>query len=222
MTSEEMKRRLMATIGVPDDFLSEPEVEGLFDEAFSVLANAVVPARLMSTVSLPLVAGQDQYTVTGRPTRIVSVNLSGVFLQPYTLARLEREAPSWTSESGTPIRYWCEGVDTATGDPKIRVYPTPSASSGTLVVSIVRRPPSIASYAHLEVSHWDELAQCAAVFYAAWRWSLNGMAIVDAEKRKEWFDAFSMHKAVLQGNEDPTSAQAQQAMAEKSWRMVNQ
>lgn len=221
MTGDELKRRLNATIGVPDDYLSDIEVDGLFDEAFSVLANAVVPARLMSSVSIPVVSGLDQYSVTGRPTRIVSVNLGGVFLQPYTLARLEREAPSWSVDTGTPIRYWVEGVDTATGDPKIRVYPRPAASSGTLVVSIVRRPPSLSSYGSLEVSHWDELAQAAAVFYAAWRWSLHGTSIVDAEKRQAWLEAYSMHKAVLQGNEDPTSAQAQQAMAERSWRMVN-
>lgn len=219
MTAPELRDEIRKTLGFPDSFvdLSDPVIDRLTDEGFAVLANNLIPGRLMSAISVPLSAGVDAYVITGQPKRVIACNLAGVFLQPYTLTRLEREAPTWsTAANATPSKYWLEGVEDATGNPKIRLYPKPT--SGTLTVSVLQRPRTLSSWGSGEVAQWDELAQFAVIFFAAWRFGCNGKVIVDPGKQQGFMDGFKMYQDMLRSYEDPTSAQAQQSIVEKGWR----
>lgn len=219
MTTPELCTKVRETLGYPDSYLKDEVIARYMDEAMSNLACNVLPARLRGAVNVPITAGVDTYTVTGQQCRIFAVNLDGSkFLQPYTLTRLEREAPTWSSESGTPDKFWLEGVDPATGELKIRVHPKPSVG-GTLVVSTVAKPKNLLAYGNNEVAQWDELGQAAAVFYAAWRHGGNGNVIVDPAKMQLWWESFSRIQDMLRSYEDPTSAQAQEANNERGWRL---
>lgn len=219
MTTPELCTKVRETLGYPDGYLKDEIIARYMDEATSVLACSVLPARLRGAVNVPITAGVDTYTVSGQQCRIFAVNLDGsTFLQPYTLTRLEREAPTWSSESGTPDKYWLEGVDPATGELRIRVHPTPSVD-GSLVVSTVAKPKTLLSYGNNEVAHWDELGQAAAVYYAAWRHGSNANVIVDPAKMQLWWESFNRILDMLRSYEDPTSAQAQEANNERAWRM---
>lgn len=220
MTAPEFRAKVRKTLGYPEGYrlLEDSDIDALFDEAATNLANVVLPARLRGSVSVPVVASQDTYVVTGKPQRIFAVNLNGTkFLLPYSLTRLEREAPYWSSESGTPDKYWLEGVEEATGSLKIRLHPTPSAD-GNLVVTTVEQPRTLSSYGGLEVGQWGSMAQDALVFYACWRHGGNANVIVDPAKMQTWFESYSRLQDQLRSYEDPTSAQAQEAMVEQGWR----
>lgn len=224
MTAPELREKVRKTLGYPPSYkgLSNPDIDELMDEAMADLASTVLPARLRGSVSVPVVAGQDTYVVTGNPARVFAVNLDGAkFLSPYTLARLEREAPSWSGEAGTPDKYWLEGVEEATGSLKIRIHPTPD-SAGNLVVSTVKRPRVLSSYGNDEVGQWDELGQSAMVFRAAWRHGCKGNVIIDPAKMQLWMEAYSSAKDQLRSYEDPTSAHSQETMVEQGWRRPNQ
>lgn len=221
MTAPELRAKVRKTLGFPDSYtgLKDPDIDLYMDEGLAVLAATVLPARLRGATVVPIVEGIDAYVVAGAPSRVFAVNLNGSkFLQPYTLTRLEREAPTWSSEAGTPDKYWMEGVEDATGSVKLRLHPTPSAS-GNLNVTIVAKPRVISSYINSEVSQWDELGQAAAVFYAAWRHGCNANVIVDPAKMQLWWDSFTRFQDMLRSYEDPTSAQAQEASSERGWRL---
>lgn len=220
MTTPELRAKVRKTLGFPASYtgLKNADIDLYMDEALAVLASSTLPARLRGSTSIPIVAGTDTYVVAGSPNRIFAVSLDGSrFLQPYTLTRLEREAPAWSSEAGVPDKYWMEGVEDATGSLMIRLHPTPSAD-GIIVVSVVSKPRVISSYGNNEVGQWDELGQAAAVFYAAWRHGCNANVIVDPSKMQLWWDSFNRLMAALRSYEDPTSAQAQEAINEKGWR----
>lgn len=219
MTTPELCKKVRRTIGVPDSYLLDAEIAMYMDEGMSILACNILPARLRGSVTIPVIAGQDTYVVTGDHCRIFAVNLGGSkFLQPYTLTRLEREAPSWSGESGTPDKYWLEGVDSTTGSMKIRLHPKPSSSS-SIVVNTVARPRTLLSFGAGEVGEWDQLGQDAGVFYACWRWGCNGNVIVDQGKMQIWWDSFNRILDYLRSYEDPTSALAQEANNERGWRL---
>lgn len=223
MTAPELRAKVRKTLGYPDSYqgLEDSDINALMDEAMANLASIVLPARLRGSVSVPVVAGQDSYIVTGA-ARVFAVNLDGAkFLQPYTMTRLEREAPYWSGESGTPDKYWMEGVEEATGSMQIRIHPKPSVD-GSLVVTTVKQPRVLDSYAGGEVGQWDELGQSALVFYACWRHGCNANVIVDPAKMQLWFDGYARFQDMLRSYEDPTSPQAQEAMVEQGWRRPNQ
>lgn len=220
MTTPELYKKIRETLGYPESYklLGGPDIDALVDEAMYDLATVVLPSRLRGSVSVPTVAGQDTYIVSGRPSRIFAVNLNGAkFLQPYSLTRLEREAPYWSGESGTPDKYWLEGVDEATGSAMIRLHPKPDAP-GNVIVTTVKRPRNLASYGNGEVGQWDDVAQSALVFYACWRHGCKANVIVDPAKMQLWWDSYNRLKDQLRSYEDPTSAQAQEAIVERGWR----
>ena len=223
MLPPEIREKVRGALGVPASYsrLTDVNIDDFVDEAFQLMANEIVPSRLATSVTLTLVADQDTYSVAGNPTRIIGVSIGGAFIQPYTLQHLEVDAPTWaTAASGTPKRYWIEGND-SDGNPQIRLHPKPSAG-GTARVSVIKKPPRLGSYGLSEVRDWSELAQYAAIHYAAWRSGLRASEVVDANKQAMLMDTYRRYVGILASNEDPTSVYTQQMIQQRVGREATQ
>lgn len=215
MTPSELRQAVRDLLSLPVNYprLTDALIDSFLNEAFVLLAERAVPARVVSSVNLVLASGTSQYAVTGAPLRVMGVNISGAALTPTTLQALEQTNPGWQSESGTPQRYFVEGADSF-GAIYIRLHPTPS-SAGSARVSILSKPAHVATFGDSEVSTWSPLAQHAAVYYAAWRHGSRASELVDAGKLQVWKQTFDEFVETLRRNEDPMSVYKQQTEAQQ-------
>jgi hypothetical protein len=137
-------------------FVTDAELIGYLDNAYRRLYTMIVDSfdnwYVAPLFPIPLIAGQSEYDLPTDMFKLLGVDLASgsrkYTLQPWSLA--ERNRLNTTGWVEKPFRYILVGS-------KIRVLPTPDATSESLEIIYVPSPAELTANSTVEVwNGWDE------------------------------------------------------------------
>lgn len=218
MTSAELRTAVRDLTGRPASYarLTDAQIDAYVAEGATRFAQETLPPGLLDSVSINTSNGVSTYEVSGNPLRVVSAFISGEPLVLITSQRLFVSHPAWPgAASATPTHFFLVGRDATSGNPKLRLWPTPNATMA-MTVTVLKKPSALPGSG--EILEWDLLEQNAFADFDAHK-HLSLKTEVDQDNARDVFKArFDSTVDLYRRINDVDSYHSQKAGTESGWR----